>query len=108
MKHLIFFIILSLTTVSAVANEALQEAGSKTQSEPEEAFADEPSVEALMMKKIDVVNKAEKINLIESVINIPADGPAKVPSDADRTQYRPLKDGSPKQMQATPPFRLTN
>ena len=108
MKHLILSIILSFASVNAVANDVAQEAMINSVSAPEDAFADEPSVEALMMKKIEVVEKAEKISQIESIINMPEDNVIKTNPEEERVRYRPLKDSSPKQLQSAPPFRISN
>ena len=67
---------------------------------------DESTIESMMLKKIDVVEKAEKIETIEKVVSgqVPADE-AKREGDK-KSGYRPLRDESPKIIQAIPPFQV--
>lgn len=69
-----------------------------------ETFPLEESVESLMSKKIDLVNKIERMEQIESVISTPeVEAKALAP---DPNQYKPLQDSATKQMQSRPPFQV--
>jgi hypothetical protein len=62
-----------------------------------------PSVEDLMVKKLDIAQKVDKIEKIESVVSGTIPDPKAIIQD--KTAYKPLRDEDAKQIQSAPPFR---
>lgn len=67
-----------------------------------------PSIDELMHKKLDLVQKASKIEKIESAIENSTTSNNSVTLIPDRQAYRPLKDEDPKVIQASPPFSINS
>ena len=125
MKKALVLASILLFSISSLAGEDSKTLRSSIGEEPglEAPFSDEPmnsesspadasveaSVEQLMMKKIDMVDKAEQIDKIEAAISAsePLQSVKQVRA-SDRDSYRPLQDSAGKQVQSAPPFKISN
>jgi hypothetical protein len=62
-----------------------------------------PTVSDLMVRKIDLLQKAEKIEKIEAVVG-GAVGAGQPRAEGRGPEYRPLRDEAGKSVEASPPF----